>query len=210
MKPVTHYDRNVVAFTSKEEAPEPVTVKELTPSARRHHQGVNPRQSSHRAGIGVEADAKAGHWLPEQRLWLNVIRLAMEDAVCPQHVTPHEAEVMRERARLWFQGNGKDFRDVCLMAGLDPDMVRETALKRIAQGSDSAAWGGSSARRRPGRPRKAKPARPQSAFGHSLAGTTALTPAFKAAGKGVRRGLRNAPGYPAPNCKRPTPGPPRH
>ena len=176
MKPVTHYDRNVVAVTPAHEAPEPVTVKGLAPSARRHHQGANPRQPTHRAGIGVVPVEGDKPHSPEQTLWLNVIRQALEDAIAPGQSGHDDIALIQRHARAWFEGNGKDFRDVCLLAGLDPDVVREAALKRIAEGSNSAMWGGSSTRRRPGRPRKAKPARPQSALMRRLFTTTALTP----------------------------------
>lgn len=37
------------------------------------------------------------------------------------------AILMRDRARAWLLGNEKDFRDVCELALLEPDAVREQA-----------------------------------------------------------------------------------
>ena len=41
-------------------------------------------------------------------------------------VTDHHAE-----ARAWFEENGEDFRHVCELAGLDPDIIRTAALKPL-------------------------------------------------------------------------------
>lgn len=86
---------------------------------------------------------------PETELWRAVIAQAISDAtatVRPKHgkasISPDKAkakqvisDAMRERdhAREWLLGDSRDFREVCNLAGLDPEAVRERAqrLKRF-------------------------------------------------------------------------------
>lgn len=88
----------------------------------------------------------------EVRLWRAVIAQAMDDAAMPirprKEVTRDgkprsRAEIEnamsenkreRDRARKWLIANSSDFRDVCAMALLDGDAVRDRALLLQAQG----------------------------------------------------------------------------
>jgi hypothetical protein len=75
---------------------------------------------------------------PETALWRAVIAQAVSDATAiwrprkaQSYGKPHQmaAETRRARdeARSWLLGNGKDFKRVCHMAGLDPDAVQDSA-----------------------------------------------------------------------------------
>jgi hypothetical protein len=65
-------------------------------------------------------------------LWRAVVMLAVEDAACAGE--SHEAQRIREAARRWLTGGGGDFTLVCHLALLDPDAVRESALKMRERG----------------------------------------------------------------------------
>jgi hypothetical protein len=66
------------------------------------------------------------------RLWSTVISQALHDASCPHE--SDEARQDRDEAREWLLGDGHDFRLVAHLAGLDPDAVREAAVKMAARG----------------------------------------------------------------------------
>src|SRR3712207_4661794 len=79
---------------------------------------------------------------PEQRLWCAVVERAYRDAT-EDHVSTIGDAAQRERvraeARLWFIENGHDLRWACEGAGLDPDSVREHALRLMAAADDRPA-----------------------------------------------------------------------
>lgn len=66
----------------------------------------------------------------ETALWVAVITQAMMDAL--SRCKKSESIYQRHEAINWLTGNSKDFNDVCLCAGLNPDYVRRKAKKVIA------------------------------------------------------------------------------
>lgn len=78
-------------------------------------------------------------------LWSSVVLLAVSDATTPIslfmiHKHSHLAKATRE-ARLWFENASQDYYEVCLMAGVDGDMLRDRTLPKIkeAAAKDQAA-----------------------------------------------------------------------
>jgi len=66
----------------------------------------------------------------DNALWRAVIQQALTDAVVPlSRVTAIRLEQMR--AREWFIQPNRDFEEVCGLAGLEPDQVRDRARKAI-------------------------------------------------------------------------------
>lgn len=63
---------------------------------------------------------------PAKRLWQAVIYRALIDA----HYTGGNKDALREHriADEWFRFGGRDFREVCALAGQDPDFVREAYI----------------------------------------------------------------------------------
>lgn len=63
-----------------------------------------------------------------RRLWQSVIIQAVRDATSRAHRTTRdrkELRVARHRARLWLRGQTRDFHHVCMLAGIEPEVVRE-------------------------------------------------------------------------------------
>ena len=60
----------------------------------------------------------------EQRLWQEVVLMAVTDATNP---APHNSEEHRVKveARDWLEDGKSDFRRVCDLAGMDADFVRD-------------------------------------------------------------------------------------
>jgi hypothetical protein len=79
----------------------------------------------------------------EVALWRAVIDQAITDATLgllkgepgrKKQARPSvERMIHRDQARTWLLGMGKDFREVCSMALLEPDAVRAAARRQIAQ-----------------------------------------------------------------------------
>jgi hypothetical protein len=65
----------------------------------------------------------------ESALWVAVITQAMMDALS-RSGNP-EAMYHKHEATEWLTGNGKDFVEVCLLAGFDPDYVRRKAKRAL-------------------------------------------------------------------------------
>lgn len=61
----------------------------------------------------------------ERQLWCAVINQAVIDYRC----TLPKMALEQKQAESWFRNNGKDFRTVCELAGLNPDKIREKVLK---------------------------------------------------------------------------------
>lgn len=61
----------------------------------------------------------------EQRLWQEVVLMAVTDATNP---APHNTEEYRAKveARDWLEDWKSDFRRVCDLAGMDADFVRDS------------------------------------------------------------------------------------
>jgi hypothetical protein len=80
----------------------------------------------------------------EQSLWRAVVLRALDDA-CGFVADPDANRRDKERivacARLWFERGGGDFREVCLLAGLDPGRVRRGALAWIGRNLGQAGAG---------------------------------------------------------------------
>lgn len=66
----------------------------------------------------------------ETALWVAVITQAMMDAL--SRCKKSESIYHKHEAISWLTSNSKDFNDVCLCAGLNPDYVRRKAKKIIA------------------------------------------------------------------------------
>ena len=64
---------------------------------------------------------------PEQILWQSVLMQAARDATAPK---PGDKETIRAKveADVWFRRGGKQFRQVCMMAGFDPDFIRDAYI----------------------------------------------------------------------------------
>lgn len=68
-------------------------------------------------------------------MWVAVIHQALLDATAEpvrrkdasySTRTQHRILVLnRFRADLWIRGGGRDFREVCMLAGIDPDALRD-------------------------------------------------------------------------------------
>lgn len=76
---------------------------------------------------------------PEQTLFLCVILQALLDATKqPYTGEPTEARIERDRATAWFFASvgttAKDFEEVCLNAGIDPNYMRDFAYKVLHTG----------------------------------------------------------------------------
>lgn len=78
----------------------------------------------------------------ERQLWAAVILQALEDAMCvfppAANRTTQAKALSRKQARDWFIRAGRDFRDVCALAGVDHGAVRREALEKI-EAADNAA-----------------------------------------------------------------------
>jgi hypothetical protein len=60
----------------------------------------------------------------EQRLWQEVVLMAVTDATNP---APHNSEEYRAKIEAceWLEDGKSDFRRVCDLAGMDPNFVRD-------------------------------------------------------------------------------------
>lgn len=61
-------------------------------------------------------------------LWVAVLLTAIADAHGKSTAPVGHADACRAEARQWFERGGRDFEDVCALAGADPEMVRRVAL----------------------------------------------------------------------------------
>ena len=74
--------------------------------------------------------------LPERRLMQSVIITAISDARGDtRDRRPERVEADRDAALKWITEAGRDFREVCDLAGLDADCVRTYALAFITTGN---------------------------------------------------------------------------
>lgn len=75
---------------------------------------------------------------PEQALWCEVLRLAIEDASCTTSVATPGGETAERRARehaqavAWLSKPSRDLEFVCDLAGVDMEILIERMVKRIA------------------------------------------------------------------------------
>jgi hypothetical protein len=79
-------------------------------------------------------DERTSYTTPERRLMLAIIIAAINDALGCSPANDHVGERERERAiaRRWLEGSSRDFREVCYLAGLEPETVSRAALAFIA------------------------------------------------------------------------------
>ncbi len=76
----------------------------------------------------------------ETALWVAVITQAMMDAL--SKCKKSESQYNKLEATRWLTDNGKDFIDVCLAAGMNPDYVRRKAKQILASPSPWRAEAG--------------------------------------------------------------------
>ena len=64
----------------------------------------------------------AGEVTPDKKLWQAVVFQAAVDAT---QTDPKSTEARRNKqdADAWFRGNGRNFKEVCSNAGMDPDFI---------------------------------------------------------------------------------------
>lgn len=67
---------------------------------------------------------------PEQYLWQQVLYRAAIDATADNEPTSGGDAYAKRYARDWFSSGGRDFREVCSMAGLDPDFIHDAWQNR--------------------------------------------------------------------------------
>ena len=64
--------------------------------------------------------------MPEERLFIAVLSQAVHDAF-----STHVERYDKDAARAFFMNKGKRFRDICELAGREPQYVHEKVRKRI-------------------------------------------------------------------------------
>jgi hypothetical protein len=79
----------------------------------------------------------------DRQLWAAVIMQALDDAAGKieyyggnKAAAERHKRLVRRRARDWFINGGRDFKEVCALAGMEPDWVRANALKRIEEADE--------------------------------------------------------------------------
>ncbi len=77
--------------------------------------------------------AQSAEASPHERLWQAVLARAFDDTPGKDGKDP-ERNRDRAAAKAWLLGNSRDFREVCHLALLDPDAVRERAELLAAKG----------------------------------------------------------------------------
>ena len=66
--------------------------------------------------------------MPEERLFIAVLSQAVHDAF-----STHVGRLERNAARAFFMNKGKRFRDICELAGREPQYVHEKVRSKILQ-----------------------------------------------------------------------------
>ena len=83
-------------------------------------------------GMKLAADMLEEPVPQEQKLFRAILTLALED-VLSKSQGRHES-VVKAEAHDWFVNDSEDYRNVCYMAGLDSDWVRERYVKALENG----------------------------------------------------------------------------
>ena len=83
-------------------------------------------------GMKLAADMLEEPVPQEQKLFRAILTLALED-VLSKSQGRHES-VVKAEAHDWFVNDSEDYRNVCYMAGLDSDWVRERYVKALDNG----------------------------------------------------------------------------
>ena len=60
----------------------------------------------------------------EQELWQAVVLRAAMDALADNPSSDEDQRAKRDADR-WFRFGGRDFREVCTLAGIDPDFIAD-------------------------------------------------------------------------------------
>tara|TARA_R110002110_G_scaffold87818_3_gene228612 strand:- start:2567 stop:3106 length:540 start_codon:yes stop_codon:yes gene_type:complete len=71
---------------------------------------------------------------PEQDLWTSVLSKAAHDAIYSSDWTESKKSIA------WFKANREDFKEVCKMAGRDPDYVYRKILKLLVKREEKMEW----------------------------------------------------------------------
>jgi hypothetical protein len=78
-------------------------------------------------GIRLASEFINEHISKEERLWKGVIVTALEDCL---NTSDGKVEAYRKHeAHLWFLKKDEDFKDVCWMANIEPDLVYNRYLE---------------------------------------------------------------------------------
>jgi len=64
---------------------------------------------------------------PEQKLWQSVVVKAALDATSNPSSSSDDY-IAKKNADAWLRTGGRDFKEVCSLAGLDPDFIREAYI----------------------------------------------------------------------------------
>jgi len=83
-------------------------------------------------GMKLAADMLENPVPSEQKLFRAILTLALED-VLSNSQGRHES-VVKAEAHDWFMSDSEDYRNVCYIAGLDSDWVRERYVKALDSG----------------------------------------------------------------------------
>lgn len=76
---------------------------------------------------------------PEIRLWRAVIAQMLTDATggkCGVKDGTHAQD--KYQATIWFERRQRDFRDVCIMAGFEPDQIWQWSMEFLKASDDTA------------------------------------------------------------------------
>jgi hypothetical protein len=117
--------------------PQPATTSHAEPAVARHAERI--RNTPHDWLADLDKPVRG-----EKAVWVAVITQAMQDALSRSQKS--EAKLHKHEAMQWLTGNSKDFIDVCLLAGLDPDYVRRKAKKALISPTRWRAEAGTSKR----------------------------------------------------------------
>lgn len=78
-------------------------------------------------GIRLAAEFVREEIPKEERLWKGVLVTALED--CLNNSDNKTESYRKQEAHQWFIQGGKDFKNVCHMAGIEPELVRNRYLE---------------------------------------------------------------------------------
>lgn len=80
-----------------------------------------------------DADAATASVRGQRALWLAVIANAIQDIIKPTGLIGSARELARRSALLWITRPSADFKEVCALAGIEPDRVRAYAREQLAR-----------------------------------------------------------------------------
>lgn len=62
---------------------------------------------------------------PEQALFQKVVETALMDGIGRTRYHSKTAALLQRQADSWIRGGGRDFQEVCTLAGYDPAFIRD-------------------------------------------------------------------------------------